>query len=108
MARETINYRERIVRDPDGAVGGLLVKGTHIRVDQVLASLANDPDLQAVFREYPEMTRDDVRAVLAYAHDRIVADSGQAASEPAISPQQFYAEITKRPDVSDLLRRLSR
>jgi len=108
MPRETVDYRECIFRDPDSMVGKPVVKGTHVAVEQVIASLAAEPDLEALLREYPALTRDDVRAVLAYAHDRIVADIASAQSTQTVSPQDFFAEISKRPDVSELLRRLSR
>jgi len=59
-------------------------------------------------RDYPALTRDDVRAVLAYADERIRSDGEDSLSENAISPQQFYAEISRRPAVSELFRRLAR
>jgi uncharacterized protein (DUF433 family) len=109
MAHETVNHQDRIVRDPDILVGKPVVKGTNIPVELVLARLAVNLDVDELVRDYPELTRDDVRAVLSYAHDRIHADEEPAAppSSP-MSPQEFYAEITKRPDVSELMRRLAR
>ncbi|HZO25519.1 MAG TPA: hypothetical protein VFH48_05940 [Chloroflexota bacterium] len=56
----------------------------------------------------PDLILDDIRAVLAYTHDRIQADDGLVEPSQPVSPRQFYAEITKRADVSELMRRLAR
>ena len=108
MAHETIDYQNRIARDPDILVSKPMVKGTHIPVELVLARLAATLDVDELIRDYPELTRDDVRAVLSYVHDRIQAEDSPAEPSHAVSPQQFYAEITKRADVSELMRRLAR
>ena len=108
MAHETVDYQARIARDPEVLVGKPVIKGTQIPVELVLARLAVNLDVDELVRDYPDLTRDDVRAVLAYAHDRIQAESRPAEPAHAVSPQQFYAEITKRADVSELMRRLAR
>ena len=108
MAHETVDYHDRIVRDPHILVGKPVVKGTEIPVEAVLARLAVSLDVERVVRDYPELTHDDVRAVLSYAHDRIQAEDRPAEPSTAVSPQQFYAEITQRADVSELMRRLAR
>src|SRR5215207_8812076 len=108
MAYETVHELNRITRDPDIASGKAVVKGTHVAVEQVLTQLAANLDVDALLRDYPDLTRDDVRAVLAYARDRIRHDDEPAHAARAVSPQAFYAEITKRPDVSELMRRLAR
>jgi uncharacterized protein (DUF433 family) len=108
MAHETVDYQHRIARDPDILVGKPVVKGTRIPVELVLARLAANLDVDELVRDYPELTRDDVRAVLAYAHDRIEAENSPVEPSNSVSPQQFYAEITKRADVSELMRRLAR
>lgn len=54
-------------------VGKPVVAGTRIPVEKVLAQLAYKPDLQELFEIYPELTLEDVRAVLAYARAAVVA-----------------------------------
>jgi uncharacterized protein (DUF433 family) len=49
-------------------VGKPVVRGTRIPVERVLAHLVNNPDLQDLFAAYPELTAEDVKACLAYAH----------------------------------------
>ena len=108
MAHETTNPQDHIVQDPDVRVGKPLVKGTGISVEHILAELAANLDLETLYHDHPELTRDDVRAVLADAHDRIQADHEPAPPAPNVSPQEFYASVTKRPDVAELMRRLAR
>ena len=106
MAREKPIYHDRIIQDPEIMVGQPVIKGNRIPVELVLEHLAHNPDLEDLFGTFPELTREDVRAVMAYARDRIRSDGGSAA--PTLpSPQDFYAEVTKREDVSEILRRLA-
>jgi len=44
-----------------------VVKGTRIPVELVPAKLATNPDLDELFRDFPRLTVDDVRACLAFA-----------------------------------------
>lgn len=67
MAVERVVDEERIVRDPDILTGKPVVRGTRIPVELVLAKLAADPDLGALFTDYPRLTVEDVQACLAYA-----------------------------------------
>jgi hypothetical protein len=48
-----------------------MLKGTRIPVDIVLFRLAENPDLDELFASYPTLTREDVKAVLAYAYDAV-------------------------------------
>ncbi len=102
MARETVDYHDRIIRDPEISLGKPVVKGTRIPVETVLAKLAADPDFDELFRAYPRLTVDDVRAVLAYAHEKVVDTAG------FVSPQEFYREATQREDIRRILDALAK
>ena len=78
MADHSESVTERIVQDPKILLGKPVVKGTRISVELVLEHLAANPDLDDLFGAYPELTVDDVKAVLAYAHT--VVEHGQQAS----------------------------
>ncbi len=67
MAKDREAYQERIVRDPNVMVGKPIVKGTRIPVELVLQHLEENPDLEDLFAAFPRLTREDVRACLAYA-----------------------------------------
>jgi uncharacterized protein (DUF433 family) len=58
---------DRIVSDPNVMVGKPVIRGTRIPVARVLAHLANNPDLSDLFLAYPELTIEDVKAVLSFA-----------------------------------------
>ena len=68
MANERPLYEERIIVDPEIMVGKPVVKGTRIPVERVVAHLAHNPDLNDLFGAYPELTIEDVKACLQYAH----------------------------------------
>lgn len=71
MAKERTDYLERITQDPNIMVGKPVVKGTRIPVERVVGHLAHNPDLDDLFAAYPELTRDDVKACLAFAHQAV-------------------------------------
>lgn len=58
---------ERITVDPQIMTGKPVATGTRIPVDQVLAHLAEKPDLNTLFGTFPGLTTEDVRACLAFA-----------------------------------------
>jgi uncharacterized protein (DUF433 family) len=71
MATKQDTYKDRITINPAVMVGKPVVKGTRIPVERVVAHLANNPDLTDLFAVYPELTIDDVKACLAYAHHAV-------------------------------------
>jgi uncharacterized protein (DUF433 family) len=60
-----------ITVDPDVMVGKPVVKGTRILVELVLAYLAETPDFNELFADYPELTMADVQACFRYAKTRV-------------------------------------
>ena len=71
MAEKQHMYKDRITTNPVVMVGKPVVKGTRIPVERVVAHLANNPDLTDLFAAYPELTVEDVKACLAYAHHAV-------------------------------------
>jgi uncharacterized protein (DUF433 family) len=67
MAKEQMDYKGRIVTDPQIMVGKPVVRGTRISVEHVLGRLAENPDMADLFAAYPELTLEDVKACLHYA-----------------------------------------
>ena len=74
---------DRIVSDPRVMVGKPVVRGTRIPVARVLAHLANNPDLDDLFAAYPELTLEDVKAVLAYARAAVEGRDERAKASSA-------------------------
>ena len=77
MAKE---IAERITTDPEIMVGKPVIKGTRMPVELVLAKLAANPDLDEFFLDYPELSVDDVKAVLAYASTLVPKQEEAAAA----------------------------
>ena len=77
MADEQQTYKARITTNSDVMLGKPVVKGTRIPVERVVVHLANNPDLNDLFAAYPELTVEDVKACLRYAHHAVV-EKGKA------------------------------
>lgn len=58
---------DRIVTDPEKLSGQPCVRGTRLTVRRVLQLLALYPDRAELFREFPELTEQDIAQVLEYA-----------------------------------------
>jgi uncharacterized protein (DUF433 family) len=67
MVTERHAFQDRIIADPAIMAGKPVVRGTRIPVETVLRALAQTPDLDELFADYPRLTLADVQACLAYA-----------------------------------------
>ena len=65
----SMDYRERIVIDPEIRFGKPTIKGTRVTVADVLEYMAGS-DKEDVLANFPQLAADDVRACLAFAADR--------------------------------------
>lgn len=76
-----MDWRERIVSDPAICHGKPTLKGTRVLVSVVLSHLAHGDRVETIVEEFPSLSEDDVRAVIAFA--------AQAAADdlPAPSPR---------------------
>lgn len=63
----TINWRDYIISDPRVLGGKPVLKGTRLSVEFVLELLAAGWDRAALRENYPNLTEERIRAVLAYA-----------------------------------------
>jgi uncharacterized protein (DUF433 family) len=61
---------ERITIDPSVRFGKPCVRGTRITVGDVLGYLAAGMAEDQILGEFPQLSRDDIRACLAYAAER--------------------------------------
>ena len=62
-----MNYHNFFVRDPAICGGELTIKGTRVTVRTVLASLAEGAAEEEILADFPTLTRDAIRAVIAFA-----------------------------------------
>ena len=63
----TLSGFPRIAIDPAVCGGRPTVRGTRMRVSDVLEMLAGGATSAEIAQDFPYLTEDDVRAVLAYA-----------------------------------------
>lgn len=77
-----MDYRERIVVDPEILAGKPVVRGTRIAVALVLRLLALGMEQGEILAEYPRLSADDIRACLAYA-EALVAGEDVFPATPA-------------------------
>ena len=64
-----MNWRERITSDPQILHGKPCIKGTRIPAALLLGYLAAGHGADAILREFPDLTQEDVAASLDYARD---------------------------------------
>lgn len=77
-----MNYRDHIVRDPDVCGGQPVVKGTRVLVRTVLGYLAHGESVETILRDFPTLTVDDVRAIIAFA----ASSAGEDLPPPNVPP----------------------
>ena len=65
-----MNYKERIVIDPAVRSGKPCIKGTRIAVYDILEYLAGGMSEDDILRDFPSLSRDDIRAALEFAAAR--------------------------------------
>ena len=66
-----MDWRERIVTDPDLLMGKPVVKGTRLSVELILGWLAQGWTIERVLENYPQLQHADVLAALAFASDML-------------------------------------
>lgn len=65
---------ERIVTDPAIMFGKPVVRGTRITVEHILRQLAGGASPEAIVKEHPRLTIEDIRAAQAFAADYLATD----------------------------------
>ena len=64
----------RIAVNPDVLVGKPTIRGLRISVEQILRALSAGVTSKDLLADYPELEENDIRAVLAYAAERIASE----------------------------------
>jgi uncharacterized protein (DUF433 family) len=62
-----MNYKAHIERDPAICGGQPVVKGTRVLLKTILGYLAHGETVEAILRDFPSLTPEDIRAVIAFA-----------------------------------------
>jgi uncharacterized protein (DUF433 family) len=70
-----MDWRERIVCDPDILVGKPCIKGTRLSVELILGWLSQGWTHEQLIEAYPQLVRDDILAALAFAAEKMREES---------------------------------
>ena len=65
-----MNYQDYITIDPHKRGGKPCVRGLRITVYEVLEYLASDMSEDEILSDFPDLTREDLKACIAFAADR--------------------------------------
>ena len=65
-----MNYLDYITIDPNKRAGKPCVRGLRITVYEVLEYLASDMTEEQILHDFPDLTREDLKACIAFAADR--------------------------------------
>lgn len=65
-----MDYRDYITIDPNKRGGKPCVRGLRITVYEVLEYLASDMTEAEILDDFPDLTRQDLKACIAFAADR--------------------------------------
>ncbi|MFO1422922.1 MAG: DUF433 domain-containing protein [Candidatus Competibacteraceae bacterium] len=63
----SMNYKPYIARDPSICGGEPVIAGTRVTVRTILASLAEGMSQEEILQDFPTLSREAVRAVVAFA-----------------------------------------
>lgn len=66
-----MEYRERVIADPQIMLGKPIIKGTRITVELILQKLSKKMQIEDLLISYPNLKKEDIYAALAYSADVI-------------------------------------
>ena len=69
-----MEWKDRIVVDPNILVGKPIIKGTRLSVDFIVELLAEGWTEDQIKENYPGISTEDIRACLAYATETLRAE----------------------------------
>lgn len=78
-----MDYQQYFTRDTGVCGGETVIRGTRVTVRTVLASLAEGASIDEITADFPTLTSDSVRAVIAFAASS-ASDDLPLAAVPAV------------------------
>lgn len=69
-----MEWRDRIIIDPEILVGKPVIQGTRLAVEFIIDLMAQGWSEAEIIRNYPGLTREDIRACLAYTSNMLRAE----------------------------------
>jgi uncharacterized protein (DUF433 family) len=80
--RANVNYLKHFQQDPNICGGEPVIRGTRVTLRTLLASLAEGADEAEILADFPAVTREDLRAVIAFA----ATSAGEDLPWPGLPP----------------------
>jgi len=69
-----LDWKDRIIINPEVLAGKPLIKGTRIAVEFILDLLANGWTHETILENYPQLKKEDLIAALRYAAETLKAE----------------------------------
>lgn len=69
-----VEWKDRIIVDPEVLAGKPVIKGTRIAVEFILELLADGWNYETILENYPQLRREDLIAALKYAAETLKAE----------------------------------
>jgi len=69
-----LDWKDRIVIDPEILAGKPVIKGTRIAVELILELMANGWNHKKILENYPHLKKEDLIATLRYAAETLKAE----------------------------------
>jgi uncharacterized protein (DUF433 family) len=66
-----MHWQDRISVDPQVLVGKPVIRGTRLAVEFLMELLAEGWNQEQILKSYPQLTPDDIQAVLHYAAEAL-------------------------------------
>jgi uncharacterized protein (DUF433 family) len=83
MHSEIVMTSNRIDINPEVMLGKPVIRGTRITVELLLRKLSEGATEADLLDAYPHLTRDDIKAAIAYAADTVARDRRTPRKDPA-------------------------
>jgi len=64
-----MNYKGRVISNPDIMLGKPIIKGTRITIELIIKKLSEGMEINELLEAYPRIKREDVFAALSYSAD---------------------------------------
>jgi uncharacterized protein (DUF433 family) len=87
----------RIEMNPEIMLGKPVIRGTRVTVELLLRKLSQGTTEESLLEAYPHLTREDIKAAIAYAADTIAQHKSWEDKGAARAPQKPQTALFKGP-----------
>ena len=89
--------KDLITQNPEILEGKPIIAGTRMSVEVILEFLAGGMEIKEMLKEYPFLTREQIRASIQYAAEKVGSMKTTAVGKTVnIKPQAILHEIHRR------------